>query len=531
MKIKRLVNGKLYMRGGKLALAAASTTTPADPTDPIPDPPDPGNPPPANSTLTVNPERQVKFIYQRIGTSKTITISGTSTAPAGTHVEACVVDETSLAERSVWTPLALVDSNGNYSGTLTVPQGKWYKRRTRLSGTQITATEINSFGVGIGIVENGQSNMVGLKNNGAYYPLGDPAAYEYHLGGLRRVGNIRDDLPPNTLYGSGGYGSSTTGGTKSDGYVFVANLVAQATGLPVFVINMAVIGSTISSWIDDGTNNNWAKFVTAFQSIGGDAEIVIWYQGESNTSTAPATYSAQLAQLHQQYLTLTNRTTSTLKFGVISLGPVSIDSSYSGGNNTNFGRMRANQAAYANNTAGAFFVASAHDFGFTASSDGVHIGGVTQSHLGRRYAKSILAQLGFGTSAAGPRIVGATKSGNVVTVQIQHSGGTALQDGLGNAYGPSLKGFQFFDDGVEIPITGSMITGPTTFTLTLTSTPVGTCTLSYASQNAPHCLDTTDARSTYIPESVLLDNSPYYKTRDDNPLGCPLQPIAAFPVT
>lgn len=537
MTARILSSGRLKLRNGRIALATLAAATPADPPPVDPPPPvEPGEP--AAGTVSVAPERAARWVYQRVGTSKAVPVSGASTAPAGTVIEARAVDATTLEAVQPWAAVGTVDANGAYAGTLSVPQGKWYRRQVRIANaTTGFATETNTFGIGIYIAQIGQSNMVGLKNNGYQQPLGDPAAYEYKSDGvLQRVGNINDKIAPNTLFANGGYSTYSYGGTKSDGYVFVANLVAQQTGLPVVVINMAVIGSQISSWHPKAAgatkDTNWDIFAKALASIGGDCEFALWLQGESNSGTAPATYRASLNLLPGQFHAMTGRNPSTFKFGVVSLGPVSITSSYSGGNETNFGRMRALQVDFANTTPGVFFAASAHDFAFAATGDGVHMGGQVQTHLGRRYAKSILAQLGIGTSAAGPRIASAVLDGATLRCTVAHTGGTSLRDGTGSTAGTALGGFQLWDGGgVEVPVTGSAITGDSTFELYLASAPAGPCTLSYAGRNAPHCVDYNDGTSGIVAASILLDNAEYYRTRNDSTLGCPMQAFANFTVT
>lgn len=517
-----LANGKLRLRNGVLALVASIPAAPADPG------------PAVEGTIAVANERQTRWIYQRIGVSKAVPVAGTSTAPAGTTIEARIVDETTGIALSGWSVVGTVAADGSYAGTLVAPQGKWYRRQVRIANSSTAiATETASFGVGIGIAELGQSNMDAYFHTSSYFraPLGDPAAYEYYgtPNRLRRVGNTNDAFPPNTLNGTGGYGSFASTGTRNDGYVFVANLVAQNTGLPVFIINMAVNGSKVASWLSGQTN--WTNFANGLNSIGNDCELMLWYQGEADDTMPPATYQARLSTLMGQCHALTGRDASSFKFGVISIGPSSINNTWAT-TQTGFGLLRDAQCTWANSTPGAFFVTAAHDADMTAGTDTIHIMMEQKSHLGRRYAKSILAQLGIGTTAAGPRMTAATRIGATVYVQVAHTGGTALQDGTGSAAGASLGGFQYFDSlGAEIVITGSAITGPSTFELYLASTPTGQGSLSYASQNAPHNLDRNDVKSTFLPASILRDNAAYYKTAIDTPLGSPLQPCINLPVT
>lgn len=540
----RFSNGRLRLRNGVLAMIASIPAAPADPG------------PSADGTVTVAAERQARWIYQRVGVSKAVAVSGTCTAPAGTTIEARAVDETTGIAIGNWAVVGTVAADGTYAGTFVAPQGKWYRRQVRIANSSTAiATETNSFGVGIGIAELGQSNMANFKTSGNFYPLGDPNAYEYSAAGvLRRLGNISkknasgaDVYPPNTLIRNAtftptGYtdylNSTAGGGTNSDGYVYVANLVAETTGLPVFVINLAVGGTSIETYWKTG-QKGWTDFSAALNSIGGDCEIAIWLQGENNAiAMSGATYQGHLADIQAQFHTLTGRNATNFKFGVISLGPTSTgvtgNLGYAGTDPQSFGKMRIAQRDWAYSTPGAFYVGGVHDMDLTSAADNIHITGEGFNTLGRRYAKSINAALGFGTTSAGPKMVSASRSGNIVTVNVQHTGGTALQDGAGGT-GTALGGFIFKDGaGGEVAITATQITSPTTVQLTLASAPTGACTLSYAMQNSPYTVDPNNVKSGFSAAAVLRDNALYYSAiikNNDNPLGSPMQPCAAITVT
>jgi hypothetical protein len=525
MKVAITNDGRFKRRNGLAALYVAGVITPPPvDTGPVPE-----------GTVTVNAERQFRWNYQRRGTSKSVPIAGTSTAPAGTIIEARVIDELSGAAVTPWQQVGVVLSDQTYGGLLDAPQGKWYRRQVRKANAPDGfVTETNSFGVGIIVLAYGQSNMDNMRNTGAHSPLGHPDAQECETDGImRRSGNISkkladgtDKRPPNSLRdGVGGYDQDyTVSGRFADGQVYVPNLMTMATGLPVTILNRAIGGKSIEQLTSSGS---WDLMAAATASIGGDFEVVIFYQGEHNIGDTA--YKSKLTTLHEKIKTLVNRDNSTLKFGVISLGPVSNASSWSANSLVKWGEMRAMQVEWANSTPGAFYVTGAHDQ-TTNPTDGLHITGGGFHVLGRRYAKSILAQLGYGTTAAGPRLVSAVRSGTTVTCTAQHTGGTALQDGAGGA-GADLRGFQFRDGaGVLVPITGSAITGANTFTLTLASEPTGACTLSYAMENAPLRSDTANASMEPTPAFILIDNAAYFATLFDPAIGCPMQPCAAIAV-
>jgi hypothetical protein len=465
-------------------------------------------------------------VYQRVGTSKTITFTGTYTgAPLAIQVR--LIDATTAIGQTEWVDIQSNPTGGVFSGNLNVPQGGWYKLQYRCSvNTNVTWTGTNKFGVGVIIAEIGQSNMANRPTTPYKYPLGDPKAIEYITSSsiYRRVGNVNDSFPPNTLFGAGGYSSYTSVGNNGDGHVFIANLISEGLGLPVLVVNAAIGGTSITTWQATGTswtnNGSGAKrFKEFIQDIGGDFEMCLWHQGEEDAATMSAnTYKSYLANVHANCKTLNGRNDSNFKFGVISLGPGSRNGSVEG----DFGKIRVATQEYAEQTSGAFLAACAYD---AATSDAVHITGESFYRIDRRVAKSALYQYGIGTSGAGPKIdpANTTRIGNVITVPVIHSGGTSLMDGNGSTAGTSITTFQVKDNGTILSYT-SAISG-NNIILTLASTPSGTVTLSNAYMNVPS--GTGTGPITFTPSGTVYDNSLYYNST----IGCSLQPCAAFTVS
>lgn len=116
------------------------------------------------------------------------------------------------------------------------------------------------------VVTAGQSNMVG----GA--------------GGAPQV------LDPNVMMYdpvSGLVVPSFYGNTRNNLYLPYANELAQTLGRPVLVVQGAVSGSRIDSWLESGTGNNWNALDTSVQAalaqIGQDqVDNFLWLQGESD---------------------------------------------------------------------------------------------------------------------------------------------------------------------------------------------------------------------------------------------------------
>jgi hypothetical protein len=442
-------------------------------------------------------------VFQRVGSSASIAVTGTFTGPAAVIQARAVPNGTSISSTAVaWQTLVATPTGGTYSGNLTVAQGGWYNIQVRDAVSYASAGGSSKFGVGVVIGVIGQSNAVGLIDNVQSYPLGGAKSVEYVAGAYRRVGNVNDAYSVNTLYPA--YGGYTTPGHNADGYTFLANLVSSGLAVPVCLMPYAVSGSAIASWMSGQAN--WTQFAAAIASVG-DMEAVIWHQGESDANLmSTATMKLRLSDLHTQLLSVTGRTTSNFNFGVVSLGP----GSFSGSSEGEFGNMRTAHTEYANSTAGAFLAGCAHD---TQTSDGVHITGEGQSRLGRRYAKALLGKLGIGAASAGPKITGATRSGAIITVAIAHTGGTALSDGSGGS-GAALTGWQVYDGGVLASIASTAIVG-NTVQLTLSATPSGVVEVAYAMMDAPH-----GTATSFVSVSCVYDNDTYLNSST----GLPLQP-------
>lgn len=465
--------------------------------------------------------------FQRRGTSRELTVNFTYGGVAPASVEARIVNYESGEQITPWAALTgLAVSNGSGSGKMVAPQGCWYRLEVRDAAAPSTVLRGTvQFGVGMYIAGIGQSNMENAPKTYWYIPLGDSRSVGFNrLGQYYRLGRVNDSRPPSQNQGT--YGTDATeaasdngGRVQGDFVIFVANIVAGGLNIPVCFLERAVGGSSIDRWMDDyaGSDSCWARFTEAVAAIGGDVEMALWLQGESNAKGFnPAVHRPKLAKLHAQCRALGGRSDADFHFGVISLGTGAFLGSVDG----EFGAVRALLVDYANNTPGAFLAGCAHD---AQTGDGVHLNGKSYGRLGPRAGKSALARLGVGVTGAGPRITGASRAGSEVTILVQHTGGTALQDGAGGA-GAALTGFEFKDAGGNV-LTYSGTSFPTanTIRMTVNGTPA---TVSYAMMNNPHNSDPSTSTSAVVLASIPCDNVPFlYST------GAPLQPCTAINIT
>lgn len=497
----RITSGRLRLRNGNLALTAAPAVGGGV----------------AATSLTLTDVAKDQMGFQRVGTSKNIFVGGTSN---GSAAQVRVINAAGGAAVTDWVSLPV--NGGTYGGLVTVPQGAtqntFYKWQVRDSvSTDLTVTGSNKFGVGAFGLEFGQSNMANFPPaGGPLYPNGAPGAIEYNrAGNFVRIGNINDAYPPNTPYSV--HTANNAVGNRGDGYVYLANLLGAGLGVPIFIIERAVGGTFMSSWVPGG--HNWNPMIAALNACGGDAEFAIYYQGENDAAAmTKAARKSNLALIHDGLKAQTGRDNDSFKFGLISLSV----GSYSGSLEGDFGKIRTADVEWASSTPGAFLAACMHD---TQTTDGVHVNAEGHSRMGRRVARSLLAARGIGVSASGPRITGATRSGTAVTISLAHSGGTALTDGAGGA-GAALTGFEFKDAGAGDAVIGYSATSISgnTVTLALASSPVGALSMSYAMMNVPHAASATAAP---VLASCVYDNVPILNSA----IGCPLQPCAAITVT
>lgn len=522
--VTRIANGKLRIRNMVIALALAGVYT-APPSDPVPTDPAPGG----NSSSITLVELPNQMIAQRVGTSKSIPVGYTTPGAPGTAVEARVINAANAAVTN-WTSVGTTGADATGSGSIVVPQGSWYRLQVRVAGSQtLVTTAANKFGVGMIILLVGQSNMVNVGGS-YYYPSGSPNLLQYLPGTTpkyARCGNINDAYPPSSYFGSGTgkYGTYTNEGAGGDLPVFTGNELVAALGIPVCYVNTAVGGKSIWSFLPSRPTNQpdcYTQMVDTITAMGGDFELALWLQGESDAHTmTQAVMVEKLGVLHSTFKTINGRTDANFKLGIIALGA----GSYSGSTDGEFGNMRLAHIQYATTTPGAFLAGCGHD---CYTSDGVHWQGASYGRIGMRVATTVKAAVTGSAPLAGPRIASATRSGLNVTVNVTHSGGTALTDGVGGA-GAALMGFQFFDDGAggaEIGYNPATSIVGDTIRLTLNSAPVGALRMSHAMRNAPF-----DAGNSATPvptyAGAVHDNVAVIKST----IGMILQPCAPISVT
>jgi hypothetical protein len=362
---------------------------------------------------------------------------------------------------------------------------------------------------------NGQSNMAFLSaedGQKCHYWTTNPLARRWANGVLGYIGPCDPTglVPPRTpAYGTGGWLSSPNATAinnsqnhpSGDGITTFANDLTEATKLPLVTFEYAKPGSHSSTWIDNGTANNWKNYADAVRASGKKLNSSDWYQGEDDASagTTEQGYYDFLGEYHDQQLALAGLTRATAKklyFGVTLLGP---GTTYAP--EGNMGAIRRAQLRYIADTEGAYLIAVATDMNLAGGD--IHIDNDSQITRGKRAAKSLAAWAkGAPVKWPGPRIGGWGLSGTTATVHTVGGVGP-LKDGAGGA-GGALKGFRFYSGpngtGSLVPYTTTSINGADiVFALSGSAT-----SMDYGMANAPFTANVDPAFVVYDSDTLAL---------------------------
>lgn len=207
-------------------------------------------------------------IFQRLGQSADIVVSGTYSGVSG-PVEARVVLDDDGSVRMPWTMVDDAPQNGVFTGILHhVPEGGWYRLEVRSGLTPWTVHEgRNRWGVGMLVACIGQSNM-----------------REWFATG--------EDLIPSPrlmIHRSGQWHRPTRTG---NGALALGNRLAARLGIPIGLLDYAVNGSGLTAradwgagfWRDTAPDGIYRQFIDGVHRAGGAVEAVVWMQGEADAA-------------------------------------------------------------------------------------------------------------------------------------------------------------------------------------------------------------------------------------------------------
>lgn len=351
--------------------------------------------------------------YQRSGTSANVTFGGTYSGTTPTSVEVRIVT-TAGATVQDWTALGSATiSGGNWSGSLSVPQGGMYNflSRSKNGATVLvtSAQSANPFGVGAIFTVCGQSNGNKMFSVGSGTPLATVSAYNWA-----------------TLTGAGA--------------VTLANALSTALSIPVTLINTAVdgaglcssTGASAGSW-DNTSGSLYTNWQTKVTAVGGKIEGVFWLQGEwdAGQNVAKSLYKSTLQTLIASMRSHTGQ--ASLPFFVAPLTRYT-GGTFAGWDNVQDAFMEVFSAT----------VPKACDTWDLSSDDGLHYNAAGQVTLGGRLALAARKYLGQSVESLGPVVAGAAAAGAVVDVTFTHLSGTDITPSSG------ITGLTFTDNGGSV---------------------------------------------------------------------------------
>lgn len=390
-------------------------------------------------------------VYQRNGTSASITVTGTYTGTP-TAIQARIVQDGTSTEVVTWTTIDAAPSAGTFSGSITVGQGGWYNVQVRFSNdTGVTSNGSNKFGVGIVVLMIGQSNSELMFTQGTNT---SPSLVSKHSGSAF----------PSTV------GTWATLGTTAQGAEALGSALVAQYGIPVGLLNYAVSGSAMNTW--DGTGDtNYRNAKQGVIDSGGAVEYVSFIHGETDATsgTTQASYEIMLGTMTTNLRAdITNRSTKTnLPILLALLGRGSTMTS-----DANVEAIRAAQLSRVAALSDVYLSMITADLDL--QSDHIHKTGASFAQQGQRLAECIKFLLGTVSTYRGPSIAGATVVDSTHTdVSIVHQGGTDFTPTSG------INGFEIDDGGSIVVPSAAVRQDATTIRLTHTALSGGSPTVRY----------------------------------------------------
>lgn len=435
-----------------------------------------------------------------------VLFSFTGTAPSNPQARVIRSDNSNIVKD--WTTLENISVVGTTAlGTLSnVPQGCYYYLQIRDGSQPNNSATISNgtvkWGVGVNILALGQSNMVSTLDAGNYADI---------VPGSSPSRNESDYLIQG--YSTGAYFSSsgwvTSGGTLGGnaraiggGSLSLLRIVAKALEnkygykVPVGFVPYAWNNHSIDQFLPTttGTATRWDQLFDGAGTTGGtigfkspknyyagDFEVVVYHQGEADSGTkSRAVFLERLKSVYQNllaYVAPYGRNATTLSFlpAVLgSYGGVVPTASQSFVENIRGAVLDLDTYARANNWPRVRAGWNCIDLDASENADGLHFLDTGTypyrkwSH--RRMVQSILHQLDCTDySGLGPRLsTTTTRSGDVVTLTVNHEKGTNLVARSGGAPSGFLGNTSADFSGTDITVTAA-ITGPSTIQVTFPS--------------------------------------------------------------
>jgi hypothetical protein len=405
-------------------------------------------------------------VFQRVGSTYDLVLSGTYTGAADTVEARLVQDGTSTPVPGFdWAIIDNFLTGNTWTGTLSaVPEGGWYNVQVRVTGAP-TATDngSNQFGVGMIVAVIGGSNASAWFTSGTALTA-DPLLRKYD-GSYLDIGANGD-------------------GVKSFGNTLAANM---ATPVPVMFMDYGVDDSALLSEVDAGASfwlsasggQPYPVFASAVSAVGGAFESVVWIQGERDARSGTVTQteyqnglSTLISNIRADFINGSNKSAIPVLVSRLGRGTnvADTDASFQDIRDAEDQVSLLVTEVYANE---AYDLALADEVVYTSAAFATH---------GERMAQSQLVVLGDEAQYRGPVLQQWSRTDAEVTATVGYNFGTDFTGGT--------TGWLFTDDGTPIAIINVTKNSSTEIVLTLASTPVGTTQeLSYAYGKNPDVSD------------------------------------------
>lgn len=358
-------------------------------------------------------------VFQRSGTSKSITLTGVYTG-ATTGIEARVVEHGTSTEVVTWTTITSNAINGEFSGTLTdVPQGGWYNVQVRYKdNTSVSAAGSAPWGIGDILLIIGQSHAQDMDTEGT--------------GGVPHPFLVRFDFLTDTwdLYPTTGTGGIQLGNDH------IANV-----NVPVCIFNRSVGGTALIAvadggagyWLDTSATSRYTKTIAEVQYMGGDIAAVIWWQGDRDAESGLVNKEEYIDGLEQLATNLRSDIDTSLRIYLVPLGSKQTDS-YS----PDWQAIRNAQYTWVPQDGNA--VATPHSLDL-AQVDGQHLTDESLETMGARIASALNGE-------SGPTLdIISTLDNQNFDINLTHSGGATITPLV------DITGFIIKNDSVNAKIT------------------------------------------------------------------------------
>lgn len=363
------------------------------------------------AVTVVSPDNE--RIFQRIGTSSPVALSGTCTGEAPVSLQYRLMSRDGLTEIKTWADIgATFPAGGSWAATPAIPQGaQKYRiqvRSLRSNGTTIATSDLaaNAFGVGdlIGMIGSSSANSWSYSSSTGTF---DDARASMYSGGAWNVGS--------RTYAS-----------------VMATYIAQQLGVVIGTIAAGVGGTSIVDWARTNRLNCFSGFTDIITALGGKLAGVFTSVG-SNDAAYGGSVTSKAAHLENLNLLFSKIRTHTAQPNLpMLIGGYNRRTSFGGPMDqaqfdvqSNWVREAEKDAA---DQAGAnLYHVQVLDYELT---DGIHLSSYAGMCGRMGYVWSEAMQ---GRRRQGPRITAFSFSGTDLYVDVEHGNGTDIAPSTGGS--------------------------------------------------------------------------------------------------